>query len=129
MLRTAATFSGFCVIAFLLLQPAPVIESVGVSLGLGIACTALAVRAGALSDLFARAPAVFLAAFQNVRLREAMIIANAVIAPGRTLRPALMRIRGRALDYPGAVLVEADEVGALIHVLDETAYEHKGART
>jgi len=134
MLHAAAMLIGIFVLAVLAIGRGPAPDALAAAALIAAACVLYAVRfGGAAKTAFgaprlgliglARAGAVIKGAFSTLR---------AGLAADVTLKPALVRVRTRSEDgfvraaladqlsaAPGAVVVDADEDGFLIHVINE----------
>ncbi len=141
MVHAAAMLTGLWALWLLLTQywTAPTALLVGGAVAL--ACVLIAARFGALKDgdgAFARAPQLmWLTATRGGDvLRGALGVMRAAVAADVTLKPALVRVRTRATSdlaraamadmisaAPGAVVVDVDSEGFLVHVLDEDAID------
>lgn len=141
MVHAAAMLTGLWVLWLLLTQSwdSPLALALGGAVAL--ACVLIAARFGVFQGgggAFARAPQlmVLTLARGGEVLRGAMSVMRAAIAADVTLKPALVRVRTRATTdlaratmadmlsaAPGALVVDADPEGFLVHVLDEDAID------
>ena len=134
MLHAAATSVGLFILAYVLIGPVFPGGELAAAAGIALAGTVFALR-------FGGSPRTFTRSIMNVQAlargagRVARGAAGAVrnaVAADVALRPALIRIRAPAPDAawreglalavgsaPGAVVVETDADGALVHVNDE----------
>lgn len=135
MLHAAAMLAGLAIIWLIGAPHAQFPQDVMFAVGAALAGVLLTARLGGVApNAFARAPQfilVGLARFGAV-LRGALSTMRAAIAADVTVKPALVRMRTRAASpfavaaladmisaAPGAVVVETDEDGLLVHVIDE----------
>jgi multisubunit Na+/H+ antiporter MnhE subunit len=140
MINAAAMFITLWGLWLLLAQQGVGPQALGVGAGVAAACVIVAARLGALSGrgAYAHAPHLigFAAGRAGVVVAGALGAVRAAIAADVTLKPALVRIKTRAQTAlsqaaladlisaaPGAVVVEADAGGLLVHVLDEDAID------
>ncbi len=140
MLHAATILIGLWMVWLLLTQgwSAP---DIAIGAGVALLCVAISARLGGVGGggrAFAYAPRLIFLALGRVRavLSGAFSTLRAGLAGDVTLQPALVRVRLRpSSDFaraaladmisaaPGAVVVEADADGLLVHVLDEEAIE------
>lgn len=140
MLHAATLLIGLWVVWLVLTQGWSTPE-IAIGGGVALLCAAISARLGGIGRggrAFAYAPRLILLALGRTRavLSGAFSTLRAGLAGDVTLQPALVRVRLRpASDFtraaladlisaaPGAVVVEADADGLLVHVLDEEAIE------
>ncbi len=140
MVNAAAMFITLWGLWLLLAQQGLGAQALGVSAAVSALCVIIAARLGAVGGRGVYTHAFQLLAF--VFGRAGTVVAGALgamraaIAADVTLKPALVRIKTRATTAlsqaaladlisaaPGAVVVEADAGGLLVHVLDEDAID------
>lgn len=142
MIHAAALFLGVWALWLVLTQRWDGVEALGVGAGVALVCVLIAARFGALGrSAFSHAPhaLAFVVGGAGGVLRGALATVRAAIAADVRLRPALVRIRTRPSSAaaqaqfadlisaaPGAVVVEADAEGLLVHVLDEDSVDASG---
>lgn len=131
MLRSGAAVVGFGALWLLTTLPVRSLAEVGVALAAALAAAALGLRmggppsaalAGVLARSFARSGVIFTGSLPLLRK---------ALGPVSGVRPGLVRIRARGTSgeraafatllaaTPGLAVVEIDEDGLLIHVLNE----------
>jgi multisubunit Na+/H+ antiporter MnhE subunit len=140
MINAAAMFFILWGLWLLLAQQGLSLQALGVGAGVALACVIIAARLGAVSGRGAYAYALrllgFVAGRAGVVVSGALSAMRAAVAADVTLKPALVRIKTRATTAlsqavladlisaaPGAVVVEADAAGLLVHVLDEDSID------
>lgn len=140
MIHAAAMFAGLWITWLLLTQRWSAPEDLAIGAGAALVCTLLAGRLGGFEGQspFANAPNFMRFAFRRAPtvLSGALATIRAAIAADVTLKPALVRIRTRPSNdiaqatlailisaAPGAVVVQADSDGLLVHVLDEDSID------
>jgi len=141
MIHAVAMLTGLWLLWLLLTQHWGDPGALGVAGVAALAATALAGRLGALDQggaRFAHAPMLAFLALSRAGavFSGAMAVARAAVAADVTLRPALVRIKTRPSSdlaraaladmisaAPGAVVVETDNDGVLVHVLNEHAID------
>jgi len=134
MLHAAALFSGCFVVWLLLTQRWSSAEDLTLAGAASLAVVIIAWRFGGVGGAFWRAPALGLISLSRagVVARGAVATLRAALAADITLQPALVRVKTRASGAaaqaafadavgaaPGAIVVEADDDGLLVHVNDE----------
>lgn len=138
MLHAAAMLIGLFALAMLAFGLGASPQALLVSGVAAIVCVAFCARFGGIERSPFSAPhmlALF-AARAGVVLRGALSTIRAAVAADVTLKPALVRVRTRGADpfaktvlsdligaAPGALVVEADAEGALVHVTDEDSID------
>jgi multisubunit Na+/H+ antiporter MnhE subunit len=145
MLHAAAMLMAVWLLWLLLTQSWGGPEIWALGFGVAAACVMFAARFGGVSgNAFARAPHFFALTMERAPavLRGSLMTIRAAIAADVTLKPALVRVKARPSSLearaalanmisaaPGAMVVEADQEGLLVHVIDEDAIEaaHLGA--
>lgn len=140
MLHAAAMLTGLFALWLLLTQRWDTPVDFAIAGGAALMCVAFASRFGGLGrgGPFARAPQTLamLAERAGAVVRGAMSIVRASIAADVTLKPALVRVKWRTPDEaarvafadminaaPGAVVVETEPDGVLVHVVNEDALD------
>jgi len=140
MLHAAAMLAGLSTIWLLLTQdwatPVDIVWAVGAAL----VCVLVGVRFGGLGKTgpFLRAPQTFLILLtrSGAVMRGALATVRAAIAADVTVKPALVRVKWRTPNVderaafaglvsaaPGAVVVETELDGVLVHVTNEDAID------
>lgn len=138
MLQAAAMLIGLFALALLAFGRGVTPETLALSGVAALACVAFAARFGGIGASPFGAPHILalFAARSGAVLRGALTTIRAAIAADVTLKPALVRVRTRGNDpfaktvladligaAPGALVVEADAEGALVHVTDEDSVD------
>lgn len=140
MLHAAAMLTGLFSLWLLLVQRWSAPMDFALAVAAALACVALASRLGGLgrNGPFARAPQMLSLVLSRADAvtRGATATVRASIAADVTLRPALVRVKWRVSSdsaraayaamvnaAPGAVVVETDPDGMLVHVIDEDAID------
>lgn len=135
MFHAAAMLLGLFVVWLLSTQAWSTPQDLAIAAAAAIACAAFAVRFGGMTrNPFGRAPqfAMLVLSRAGVVMSGALVTIRAALAADVTLRPALVRVKTRASRplaraafadmisaVPGAVVVESDVDGLLVHVIDE----------
>lgn len=139
MLHAAAMLAGLAII-WLIGAPHAHFSQDVVFAGTAVVCSvAIAARLGGVSpNAFASAPQFVLLSISRFGavLRGALSTMRAALAADVTVKPALVRMRTRATTpfgiaafadmisaAPGAVVVETDDDGLLVHVIDEDSVD------
>jgi multisubunit Na+/H+ antiporter MnhE subunit len=138
MLHAAAMLIGLFALGLLAFGRGVTLEALMLAGAGALVCVAFAARFGGISRSPFSAPhmlALF-AARAGAVVRGALTTIRAAIAADVTLKPALVRVRTRGAEpfaktvladligaAPGALVVEADADGALVHVTDEDSVD------
>ncbi len=135
MLHAAAMLAGFFIIAFLLVQGWTSHDQLGFALIASLASVGVALRLWGFRKTPFSAPHHFIALAVSrlgAMWSGTMAVIRTAVAADVTVKPALVRVRGGEADAfasaacansismaPGAVVVETDGEGMLVHVIDE----------
>lgn len=136
MLHAAAMLTGLFTLWLVLTQRWSTPVDFAIAAGVAFVCVMFASRFGGLgrSGPFARAPQTLALSMGRAGavVRGALATVRAAVAADVTLKPALVRLKWRANDEgarvmfadlissaPGAVVVETETDGALVHVINE----------
>lgn len=135
MLHAAAMLLGLFVLWLLSTQAWSTPQDLAIAAVAALACAAFAARFGGLTrNPFGRAPqfAMLVLGRAGAVMSGALVTIRAALAGDVTLKPALVRVKMRASRplaraafadmisaVPGAVVVESDVDGLLVHVIDE----------
>lgn len=140
MLHAAAMLIGLFVVWLLLTQQWNGAQDFAIAGAAALACVLLSARLGGFGrgSAFSHAPQLLILALSRLGavFGGALATICAALAADVSLRPALVRVKTRATsDFsraaladmigaaPGAVVVEADAEGLLVHVLDEESID------
>ncbi len=135
MLHAAAMLAGFFIIAFLLVQGWTSHDQLGFALIASLASVGVALQLWGFRKTPFSAPHHFIALAVSrlgAMWSGTMAVIRTAVAADVTVKPALVRVRGGEADgfaspacansismAPGAVVVETDGEGMLVHVIDE----------
>lgn len=139
MLHAAAMLFGLFVLWLLSTQAWSTPQDVAIAAVAVLACVLAGARFGGLArNPFGRAPQFLLLVLGRISavIAGALATLRAALAGDVTLRPALVRVKTRAVSplaraafadmisaAPGVVVVESDADGLLVHVIDEEAVD------
>jgi multisubunit Na+/H+ antiporter MnhE subunit len=141
MLHPAAMLTGLWVLWLLLTQRWNSVQDLAIGGGAALFCVLFAARFGGFGregGAFTHAPQLIALVLSRASavVRGALGTIRAAIAADVTLKPALVRVKTRpSSDFaraaladmigaaPGAVVVDTDAEGLLVHVLDEDAID------
>lgn len=139
MLHAAAMLVGLLVIYLLATPHVNMSQDMAMAAGAALVCVVVTARLGGVApNAFARAPQLLMLVGARARsvLTGALATMRAAIAADVTLKPALVRVRTRAAEpftraaladmisaAPGAVVVDANADGLLVHVTNEDAVD------
>lgn len=134
MLHAAAMFAGLLLVWLALTQRAASPADYAIAAAAALACVLFAWRFGGMGRAFSRAPRLLILRLSRAGaiLSGALSTLRAALAADVTLKPALVRVRTRAVGAgaravlaemisaaPGQVVIETDAEGLLLHVMDE----------
>lgn len=138
MLHAAAMLAGLFAFWLVATQNWNSVEDFAVAGGVALACVVVAARFGGVSRSFMRAPQLLYVTVSRAPsvIAGALATLRAAAAADVTLKPALVRVKTRALRAsgraafagvvsatPGMAVVETDADGMLVHVMDEDAID------
>jgi multisubunit Na+/H+ antiporter MnhE subunit len=138
MLHAAAMLIGLFVLALLVFSQRSLAEAVMLAGAVSVACVLFAARFGGVGATLWSAPQVLVLGLTRTGavLSGAVRTIRSAIAADVTLKPALVRVRSRGerglaraviadlvSAAPGAIVVETEADGDLVHVTDEDAID------
>ncbi|MBY0569040.1 MAG: Na+/H+ antiporter subunit E [Hyphomonadaceae bacterium] len=138
MLHAAAMLIGLFVLALLVFSQRSLSEAVMLAGAVSVACVLFAARFGGVGATLWSAPQVLVLGLTRTGavLSGAVRTIRSAIAADVTLKPALVRVRARGerglaraviadlvSAAPGAIVVETEADGDLVHVTDEDAID------
>lgn len=141
MLHAAAMLIGIFALAVVVIGRGPMPEALLAAALIAAACTLFAVRFGGVGKNVFAAPQLGVLGLSQTGavLRGAMATLRAAVAADVTLKPALVRVKTRSDDGfvraalatqmsapPGGAVVETDDDGFLVHVINEDGVDASG---
>jgi multisubunit Na+/H+ antiporter MnhE subunit len=138
MLHAVTMSIGLTALFLLYGSLAPAGANASIAMGVAVLCALAALRFGGADRGFSQAPARLGLGFARAgaMFRGVLATMRAAVAADVTLAPALVRVKTRATGFgaraaiadmisasPGAVVVESDDDGFLVHVNNEDAVD------